>query len=190
MSRDYQELPAREGALLPAPAPPPKRTVHLGKPGARFINERLVGRIEEAKDGHSFQLRVNGRRMSAAKLCELLRSYVNFDIELTVFQDHDPDVIFRMSEGMEGLKGTYEWEDYSIYVSRLKTELRLAFPDREYSVQLKGETLQIGRKAEKPRFRLKSPVLGEWILTDTSGRDEEFFSFIDAVEEVIALETS
>ena len=190
MNRDYQELPARDGGPLPAAAPPPKRTVHLGKPGARFIYERLVGRIEEAKDGHSFQLRVNGRRISATRLHELLRSYVNLDIELTVFQDHDPDVLFRMSEGLEGLKGTYEWEDPSVYVSRLKTELSLAFPDRDYSVQLKGEVLHIGRQGEKPQYRLKSPSLGEWSLTGTSVRSEDFESFIEAVDEIIALETT
>lgn len=33
------------------------------------------------------------------------------------------------------------------------------------------------------------PVLGEWVLTDTSRRDEEFVSFVDAVDEIIALET-
>ena len=190
MNKDYQELPVGEGAPLPAPAPRPKRTAHLGKPGARFICERLVGRVEEAQDGHSFQLRVNGRRISPAKLNELLRSYVNFDIELTVYQDNDPDVIFRMSEGLEGIKGSYEWEGYSVYVSRLRTELGLAFPDREYSVQLKGEVLHIGRQGDKPPYRLKSPTLGNWVLTCDRGKDEEFDRFIDAVDEIIALETS
>lgn len=132
---------------------------------------------------------MNGRRLSAEKLGELLRSYANFDIELTVFQDHDPDVLFRISEGMEGLTGTYEWEDHSIYVSRLRTELGQAFPDRSYAVRLKGEVLHISRQGEKPGYLLKSPVLGEWVLTCADGRAEEFDSFIDAVDEIVALET-
>ncbi|MBS2040648.1 hypothetical protein JST97_37020 [bacterium] len=191
MHKEYQELPVREGGILPAPAPPPPRSGTLGKPGARFISERLVGRLEEHQDGHSLRLRVNGRRLSMAQLKELLKAHVGYEIELTLYEDNDPDILSRMSEALEGIQGSFEWSGPSIYIARLEYELRQAFPDRQYLVKLKGEVLHIGRVqsgAVQALFRLKSPALKHWVLGQPNQRPEGFGSFMQAVERLLSLE--
>ncbi|MFN8610872.1 MAG: hypothetical protein U0931_25240 [Vulcanimicrobiota bacterium] len=192
MSRDYQELPARDGGILPAPAPPPRRSGTLGKPSARYIHERLVGRVEEHQDGHSVRLKVNGKRMSMSQLKDLLLTHVGMDIELTLYQDEDPDILSRHSEALQGIEGSFSWSGPSIYVARLEYELQRAYPKRNYQVKLKGEVLHVGRVVEgalKALFRLKSPSLRHWVLGQPHSRPEGFASFMEAVSRLIALES-
>lgn len=129
--------------------------------------------------------------MSLTKLASLLQDHVGYNIELTLSQDHDPDLHFRMSEGLEGIRGRFEWTGPSIYVSRLEVELRTSFPDRSYEVKLRGEVLHVGRVVDgkvQPRFRLESPILGKWILSEIGGQSDPCDSFMEAVTILIEME--
>lgn len=119
-----------------------------------------------------------------------------YNIEITIFEDHDPDVAFRFAEALEGWSGIFEG-DYreSIYIERIRKELQKSFPTLEYFVSLHSETIQIARLIDgkrRPRFLLASPELGGWILEQWKDGDWVLFgydlSFLESLRALLACE--
>jgi len=195
----YDEHPLRPDGTVPPPAGPPGRDPHIGKRAARYISERIVGKIDDDESGDVFIKLKSGKKQSIKRVIERLYSHVGFNIELTIYEDSDPDVGMRIAEGLEGAEtdeyGSVTWQGPSVYVWRLNHELRKAFPTREYRAALNGERLVVNQVAEgKPqnRYALTSPEFGMWLLEVRSGRTWEGvgdpMSFLEAVEEIVAME--
>lgn len=193
----YQEEPFQRSATLSAPAHPPGPDPHLGKQTTRYIAERFVGELVSSERTGNAALKAKGKReISLERLAEILRNYTGFRVELTIYEDADPDVGFRLAEALQGLEeDSFTWEGPSVYVARINWDLTRAFPERAYFVTLSGQTITIYRIAPGPRIQcstLESPALGWWKLVDCrpgqSSKDLELMSFKDALDTVIRLE--
>jgi hypothetical protein len=196
-SKTYEERPLEDGARLPPPAPPPGPDPQLGKEAVRYIAERWVGELTQLDRTGEFVIKGKGKqKLSLQQLMRSLSSHEGFKVEITIYEDADPDVVFRMAEAIQGIEGdSFTWSGPSVYVARLVYEFQRAFPDREYDVSLGGETITVDRlvKGERDRrFRLESPVLGTWALKawrpdgDTIGF--KFDSFVEALTTMKAIE--
>jgi hypothetical protein len=174
----YEEKPLKRGSRLSPPAPPPGRDPHLGKQAVRFIAERWVGELVSSDRTGQVVLKAKGKReITLDRLIEMLSGHEGFQVELTVFEDADPDVAWRIGEAVRGVdEESFTWEGPSIYVARIVHEFTKAFPDRTYDVQLSGQTITIDRLAPGPRarrFTLESPDLGTWdLIARKPGRDD------------------
>lgn len=181
---------------IPPKAPPPGRDKNLGKQCVRSIAERIVGTIEyDERKGHV--IKGSGKRtIPVSKIPSILDMHEGFKIELTIYEDHDPDGRFRIAEALEGWKGTFTGTySESIYVERIRQELQRHIPSIEYRVRLKSETIHVDRLVEgreEPRYELASEDLGWWELKQRAGKTWESlgddYSFLEALQELLGRE--
>ena len=99
----YEEQPPKPGSRLSPPAPPPGRDPHLGKQAFRFIAERWVGELVSSDRTGQVVLKAKGKReITLERLIQILSGHEGFQVELTVFEDADPDVAWRIGEAVRG----------------------------------------------------------------------------------------
>jgi hypothetical protein len=181
---------------IPPKSSAPGRDRHLGKQAVRSIAERIVGTIDfDDVKGHVIK-GIGRRRMAIDEIPSLLAMHEGFDVELTIYQDHDPDGLFRMAEALQGWEGAFTGDaSESIYVERLRQELQRAFPTIEYIVWLHSETIQIARLVDgkrRSRFLLASPELGRWVMEQWEDGAWELvgddLSFLECITAIMLLE--
>ncbi len=166
---------------IPEEPPPPGKDRHLGKQAVRWIAERITGVIEP-DDRKGYVIKgPRGRKIAVDEIPSLLSMHEGYRVELKIYDDHDPDIRFRMAEALQGWKGSFTWTySESIYVERIRRELERELPGAKSHVSLRAETIHIKFQAEgkhEIHYTLSSPSRGDWFMKCREGKAQKWLGY-------------